>query len=161
MYEPGTILTLKEPRSTDEEPFPYDRVRVIGVSPINHAAGAAAEWEGASGQGIIVQPETDFAATLDEPIGKLQSLYDVEFVPDNTIVAEPVKVVTPGTAGPSPEEVFAQLEKDNPPPPTRRDERRAIRTGEEPSPLDELVAEKPSTPDSPLDKPKPGRKRAR
>lgn len=114
MYEPETILTLKEPRSQyddDGEPvklFPYDRVKVIGPSPINHGI-TSEEWVGANGQGVIITPLTDFGGTADEPLGKLQALYDVESVPERTApVAAPIKVVTPGTAGPTPEDVFAK-----------------------------------------------------
>jgi hypothetical protein len=34
MYTRNTILELKEPKSTEEAPFPYDRVRVIGTSVV-------------------------------------------------------------------------------------------------------------------------------
>lgn len=108
MYQPETILSLKEPRSTEDQPFAYDRVRVVGVSPINHS-GATAEWTGGDGQGVIIQPLTDFGSTLDEPFGKLQLLYEVESVPELEIPrAAPIKVINSATAsaGPTPEEVF-------------------------------------------------------
>lgn len=107
MYEPETVLTLKEPRSTEEKPFPYDRVQVIGQSPINHGT-IAEEWTGASGQGVIITPLTDFGSTLDEPYGKLQQMYEVESIPvREALAAVPVRVITPGTAGPTPEDTFA------------------------------------------------------
>ena len=107
MYQPDTILTLKEPRSTDDEPFPYDRVRVVGQSPINH--GLTDEtWVGANGQGVIIEPIHSFGSTTDEPFGKLQELYDVESIPEVEAVAPvTVKTVPPEAQGPSPEDVFA------------------------------------------------------
>lgn len=139
MYEPDTILKLKEPRtvgtppqgrppkgkegdagyvpasedyvpaSEDYEPFPYDRVKVVGVSPVNRAAIEGGEWEGPQGQEVIITPLDGFGSTSAEPYGKLQKLYDVEEVPvrEGTVEA-PVRVITPGTAGPTPEEVFAK-----------------------------------------------------
>lgn len=119
MYEPGTILTLKEPRSVGEptlengdpnpdyEEFPYDRVRVLGTSPINHGL-TQSEWQGAEGTGIIIEPLHGFGSNVDEPQGRIQSLYEVESIPEREIdVGAPVKVTTQATAGPSPEEVFA------------------------------------------------------
>jgi hypothetical protein len=112
MYEPGTILELKEQREPDEETgeeFPYNRVKVVGPSPVDHGL-ASAEWEGPNGAGVIVTPETNFGSTLDEPYGKLQALYNVVSVPE-TIIPEPgIRVIhsTSGSAGPTPEEVFAK-----------------------------------------------------
>jgi hypothetical protein len=121
VYKPDTILALKEPRTEyDEdgavvgEAFPYDRVRVIGQSPVNHAT-IATEWTGANGQGVIVEPLTEFGANLDEPFGRLQELYVVESLPE---------------PGPSPEQVFAdEAEKEG------HDSRRARRFIPQASPL--------------------------
>ena len=140
MYEPETILKLKVPRtvgtppvgtpsvgkkgekgyvpasedyqpaSEDFKPFPYDRVRVIGQSPINHGS-VGAGWEGTEAQGVIVTPLEGFGSTLDEPYGKLRELYEVESLPSNEVVLEvPVRVVnsTSGSAGATPEEVFKE-----------------------------------------------------
>jgi len=108
MYEPGTILTLKEPRSTKDQPFPYDRVRVIGQSPIDHRLFSA-EWEGANSQGVVIAPENGFGSNVDEPYGKLISLYDVDTIPTTEVDIQPVRVInsTSGQAGPTPEEVFS------------------------------------------------------
>ena len=108
MYEPKTILKLKKTRGTENKPFPYDRVEVVGQSPVNHGAQAS-EWVGAAGQGVVITPLDGFGSTLDEPYGKLQSIYDVESLPPDEIIAAPVKVIrsNSGSAGPSPEEVFA------------------------------------------------------
>lgn len=111
MYEPGTILTLKEPREPEDGiEFPYNRVEVVGASPIDHGIRDAS-WVGAEGRGVIVKPLSGFGSTLDEPYGKLKSLYDVESIPEHTAPAEvPVKVInsSSGSAGPTPEEVFAE-----------------------------------------------------
>lgn len=114
MYEQDTILVLKEQyqRPPDEETgeeFAYNRVRVVGPSPIDHGI-ANAEWEGPNGQGVIITPLTNFGATLDEPYGKLAALYDVEFVPETVIEVQPtIRVInsTSNSAGPTPEEQFA------------------------------------------------------
>lgn len=115
MYQPETILALKEPRTKgtegdkDYEPFAYDRVKVIGQSPINHGL-ASAEWSGPDGQGVIIQPITSFGSTLDEPIGKLRLLYEVENLPETEVPREAkVRIIDSSTsaAGQTPEEVFA------------------------------------------------------
>jgi hypothetical protein len=137
VYKPDTILALKEPRTEyDEdgavvgEAFPYDRVRVIGQSPVNHAT-IATEWTGANGQGVIVEPLTEFGANLDEPFGRLQELYVVESLPEPAVFrGEQVEVLTPADLGPSPEQVFAdEAEKEG------HDSRRARRFIPQASPL--------------------------
>jgi hypothetical protein len=126
MYEPDTILTLKEQkppvkvakkedpdtgrvRKAHEIPFPYNKVRVVGTSPVDHSGGGAGTWEGVAARGVIIEPLSGFGSTLDEPYGKLQKLYDVTEVPSNEVIIEPVKIIRPtsGSAGPTPEEVFA------------------------------------------------------
>ena len=110
MYKPDTILKLKDPRGVNEEgeAFPYDRVRVVGQSPVNHA-DITSEWVGANGQGVVLEPLTAFGANLDEPYGRVLELYDVESLPDVTVMRaeDQVKIVEPGDLGPSPEEVFS------------------------------------------------------
>jgi hypothetical protein len=112
MYEPDTVLTLKEQRPPDEETgeeFPYNKVKVIGASPINHAVGAS-EWTGTGGAGVIITPLTNFGATLDEPYGKLNALYDVTEIPVTEYEPAPkIRVInsTSQSAGPTPEEQFA------------------------------------------------------
>ena len=111
MYAVNTELTLKEQRPPDDEtdePFPYNKVRVIGQSPISHSHKG--EWEGADAEGVILAPLTNFGANLDEPFGKCRLLYDVSFVPERTVpVNQPVRVIDSSTAeaGATPEEVFA------------------------------------------------------
>jgi hypothetical protein len=112
MYESNTILTLKEQRDPDPETgevFPYNEVKVIGASPISH--GGNGEWSGQAAVGVIIVPTANFGSTLDEPLGKVQALYDVKFVPVNEIeVAPKIRVYDSATAaaGQSPEEVFAE-----------------------------------------------------
>jgi hypothetical protein len=112
MYESETILSLKEPRDPDPETgeaFPYNRVRVVGESPVSHADKG--DWKGADARGVIVVPLTNFGSTLDEPFGKLRTIYDVESIPEHEAPAEvPIKVIksTSQSAGPTPEEVFAE-----------------------------------------------------
>ena len=143
MYQEGTILTLKEQRpptvvdgpevdvpvvdeegnptgevrrekSQVEQPFPYNRVKVVGVSFItyNRTRGSEdptkEEYVGQDAVGVIITPESGFAATLDEPYGKLRRLYDIEQLPE-IIIEQPKVVVRRGPsalAGPTPEETF-------------------------------------------------------
>lgn len=111
MYAIDTILTLKEPRSTDDKPFAYDRVRVVGPSPVDHGAKPGATWSGAGARGVIIQPVELFGANLDEPLGKIQALYDIESEPE--VVLEVKQTVRKydahsSAAGKTPEEVFAE-----------------------------------------------------
>jgi hypothetical protein len=121
MYATDTILTLKAQRPPDEETgedFPYNQVRVVGESPINHVHG---DWSGTDAAGVIVQPVTNFGATLDEPFGKLRALYDVESIPEppSIVPAGAVQVIDSrsAAAGPTPEEVFEDKAPGTPPEP--------------------------------------------
>jgi hypothetical protein len=122
MYKPGTILELKEqrPASTrknrenevikDEKnkpikfEFPYNKVKVIGESPISYGDQG---WEGVGARGVIIQPLSEFAGNLDEPFGKLRTLYNVVEIPEEVVIRPEVKVVQPGDLGPTPEDIFA------------------------------------------------------
>lgn len=112
MYEPDTILTLKEQREPDPETgeeFAYNKVKVINESPVSHTNKG--DWQGVDARGVIIVPIANFGGTLDEPFGKLRELYDVESIPEHTApVEQPVRVINQGTAsaGPTPEEVFAE-----------------------------------------------------
>jgi hypothetical protein len=149
MYTPGTILELNDQRPNDsetDEVFPYNRVKVVGPSPINHGAGAQSEWSGAAGAGVIITPESNFGSTLDEPLGKLQALYTVVSVPEVLVDARPqVRVISPttGDAGPTPEEIFAKEAPGDPDAPRRPG---AIKAAAE-SPL---VDPRPKPSDGPL-----------
>lgn len=109
MFTRGTVLVLKEPKSTDEVPFPYDRVRVVGVSVVSRP-GAMGEWEGADAQGVVIEPVTEFAGNLDEPYGRLKRLYKIESEPEPVDQQIRVEVIPAHTrqAGPTPEEIFAE-----------------------------------------------------
>jgi len=135
MYEPNTILKLKEQRADTEVPakvdpddptrkrpkhkipFPYNKVRVVGQSPVDHGAGRGGSWDGVGATGVIIEPLTGHGSTLDEPYGKLQKLYEVESIPTSEVIIEPVKIIRPtsGSAGPTPEEVFAVKAPGKPP----------------------------------------------
>lgn len=151
MYVPDTILKLKKQKPaekikerTDPDtgrvrkahsvPFPYNRVRVVGQSPVAHPA---------SEPGVIIEPLSYHGGTLDEPLSKIQRLYDVESEPSNEIIIEPVKVIRLATndVGPSPEDIFAKEGGGTPPEPGQQ----RART----SPLDDDGAPIQST--SPLD----------
>lgn len=127
MYKPGTILELKDQKPASErtnregEPitdekgkpikfeFPYNKVKVIGESPIDHSLMAAG-WEGAGARGVIITPLSEFGGNLDEPFGKLQQLYNVVEIPADEMPIQPqVRIIrgNTGEAGKTPEEVFA------------------------------------------------------
>ena len=145
MYQPETILAKTEPFADDHPAQPYNRVKVIGQSPINHGL-TDAQWEGAQGQGVIVQPLDGFGATLDEPYGKLRDLYEVEDVPE--MVAETqatVRVIQQDQAGDSPEDQFRAAAKERGDE-TSQDGKR-VRTPP-PSPLDAV----PETPEEAAEK---------
>ena len=105
MYQPETTLKKKEPFGDDHPGAPYNHVKVIGQSPINHGT-IQTEWIGAQGQGVIVQPLDGFGATLDEPYGKLQDLYEIDTVPDNVVPVGPQVEYIPQDGSPSPEDIF-------------------------------------------------------
>lgn len=113
MYERDTILALKNQQPDDDEtgePFPYNEVRVVGPSPINHAL--TGDWTGPNAVGVIIQPVANYAGNLDEPFGKLVELYDVKTLPEPLVPNVPVVVRSydsaTAAAGKTPEEVFAQ-----------------------------------------------------
>ena len=121
MYSRGTILTRREPFA---EPNPkatppvegdaraaYNRVEVLGTSPIAYMGGAAGTWSGVSAQGVIVQPAAPaFGGTIDRPLGELQRDYAIESEPEPTVVSPSIRVINAHTreAGASPEEQFAE-----------------------------------------------------
>lgn len=110
MYATGTILTLKDQRDPDpetDEAFAYNRVRVIGESPVQHTSKG--EYQGSDARGVMLTPIANFGGVIDEPFGKLTQLYTVESIPEQTIAApSPIRVIDSSTAaaGPTPEEVF-------------------------------------------------------
>lgn len=140
MYQNDTVLTLKAPRwrpVEDGEPgdwqtedyekfkkdpkvtgeeFEYNRVRVIGVSPVVHSGRDGGQWVGASGQGVIIEPLAGFASNVDYPLGFIQSKYDIESVPEladprDTVYGLPreyTRVDLSRSQSPTPEEVFAK-----------------------------------------------------
>lgn len=120
MYENETILELKEPREPDEETgeeFPYNRVRVVGRSPVNHTEKF--NFTGADAVGVIIVPLTNFGSTLDEPFGRLRDLYTVVETPVREIPAQTIRVIdsSSAAAGPTPEEIFAEEAPGVPPEP--------------------------------------------
>lgn len=122
MFEPGTILRLREPQSTDDAPYPYDLVKVIGQSPIQHSrADADTPFAGQDAVGYIVQPAGDgFGPTLDKPYGELAALYDIEEYPTDPITGEELKPENTPRGLPSPEQVFAKAAKNSDPSPRQR-----------------------------------------
>lgn len=124
MYVRNTILVRKEPftvpvsadpsnkvEEVEGDPrHPYNRVRVIGPSPVSHSGGPGM-WEGASARGVSIEPLTQFASNVDRPYGELQAEYTIEFEPEPLVLRPEIRVVDSQTrqAGPTPEEVFAAM----------------------------------------------------
>jgi hypothetical protein len=113
---------VKDPKTKEPIPvmlqFPYNRVRVVGRSPVTTSENG---WQGEDAVRVIIEPLTEFGGNLEEPMGKLKQLYDVESTPEP--VEAPVKVTvreinaTTSQAGPTPEEVFADKAPGAPPKP--------------------------------------------
>lgn len=74
-YPTGTILARDTPKDNK-----YDRVSVVGPSPISHAS--AGEWAGHGGDAIIVQPVGEFGPPEIMPIRAAAEEYSIEFEPD-------------------------------------------------------------------------------
>lgn len=153
MYKPETILTLKNQKDPDPETgeeFPYNRVKVVGPSPVG--GGPGTKWEGADAHGVIITPLSAFGSVLDEPFGKLRSLYEVtELPPPDEIVREVrIPVLQPEDLGPTPEQFFAEHAPGDPDAPRRPSH--AISPLEEPEPApgesdySPLGKNEPSTP---------------
>lgn len=167
MYARDTILTLKEQRPNDpetDEAFAYNRVKVIGESPVSHSHKG--NYEGADAAGVIITPLANFGGTLDEPFGKLTALYDVESIPEPDEVDAETKIrVIDGTsaqAGPTPEERFRAEAPGAPPEPGQKRARTSplgeTRNEAADGPLGEVPAEDNPPPpkpviESPLDPP--------
>lgn len=159
MYEPNTILKLKEPqyidadgrkqpledykpKNKDDKPteFPYNRVRTLGASPVSHPA--ATGWQGVEAQGVIVRPEAAFGGVLDLPLGQVQSLYEVEALPPEEEEPDPqIQRVKRLKSQPTPEEAFKAAE-----PPGSKKSPTRVRT-----PLEDLADLTPKPETSPLD----------
>lgn len=119
MYEPGTILSLKDPQSTEEETYPYDRVLVVGQSPVHHATASGSAFAGADAQGYIIRPLEGFAGTVDKPVGLLNEIYDIEAYPTDPTTGEPLRPENNPRNLPTPEQVLAAEAKKNPTPPAK------------------------------------------
>lgn len=113
MYSRDTILSRRDPFKDDDPAAVYNRVRVIGTSPVAYMGGATGTWSGVSAQGVIIQPEGAFGGNLDRPLGELQRDYEIETEPEPTVVTPSIRVINAQTreAGPSPEDAFAETRR--------------------------------------------------
>lgn len=151
MFTRNTILVLKEPKSTPEAVFPYDRVRVLGPSPVTNSS-LTGEWEGSDAALVIIEPVTQFEMNLQEPYGRLRRLYDVESEPEAVDQNIRVEVIPANTrqAGLTPEEAFDAQREGGPPAP--RSAAESQRAAQNIDPLDALDTNDPArAPKSPLD----------
>ena len=114
-YLPDTILERKEPKGND----PYDKVRVIGVSPTSFTAAEDTHWGAGGGQGILLQPVEEFGANADVPLGEVQDTYKIVFEPDISALVPTVDGLPAGplrpilNTPPSPEDRF-RADQDKP-----------------------------------------------
>jgi hypothetical protein len=74
-FPTDTILMRREPKDD-----PFDRLKVVGVSPIRTAR--AGEWAGETGNDVIVEALTEFASPGTFPDSVLEREYDVESMPE-------------------------------------------------------------------------------
>jgi hypothetical protein len=114
MYEPGTTLVLRDPQSTDDETYPYDRVLVVGQSPVQHVSNSGSVWAGADAQGFILRPIESFDQTVDKPLGLINELYEVESYPLDSVTGEPIRPENNPRNLPTPEQTLAKTAKENP-----------------------------------------------
>lgn len=108
MHPPGTILALRAPIGTDEKPYPYDRVVVIGTSPVQHLTEA--KWKGQDATSIVIQPVDSFGGNVDKPLGEINELYEVESYPETNQVATPVTPESQKINPQSPEQLLTQAQ---------------------------------------------------
>lgn len=121
MFAPGTTLRLREPQGTEDAPHPYDRVLVVGQSPVQHATSSGSMWAGNDAVGYIIRPLSDFAPTLDKPSGELNDLYEVESYPTDPATGEPIRPENNPLNRPSPEQALAQAAREAEPAPPPRE----------------------------------------
>lgn len=76
-FPTDTILVRKRAKKD----HPFNRIKVVGVSPIR-GARATGEWVGESGDDIIVEGLSAFAAPTTFPSTVLERDYDVESMPE-------------------------------------------------------------------------------
>lgn len=121
MFEPGTILALRDPQSTDDKPYAYDRVFVVGQSPVQHtSADPNTPWAAQDAIGFILRPAgKSFGPVIDRPYGEINELYEVEEYPTNPVTGEPLKPENNPQNRPSPEQILAAAARDQKPAPQR------------------------------------------
>lgn len=121
MFEPGTILAALDPQSTDEKPYPYDRVYVVGQSPVQHtSADPNSPWAAADAIGFILRPAGEtFGPVIDVPYGEINRLYEIEEYPTNPITGEPITPENSPRGQPTPEQVFTKVARESKPVQTR------------------------------------------
>lgn len=113
MFAPGTILRLREPQSTEEKPYPYDLIEVVGQSPVQHATSSESPWAGPDAVGFVVKPAGTFAPTVDKPLGELNELYEIERYPLDSTTGEPLKPENLPQNVPTPNQILAQASADH------------------------------------------------
>lgn len=105
--KPNSTITRNEPQDD-----PYDECVVVGPSPVNNPALAA--WPSAGGQSVVVRP-TSFGETTVMPLDYIAAHYTVtEPDPVDPVTVEVSPVYS---EQPSPEQVFAEEARKNPPKP--------------------------------------------
>lgn len=112
MFEPGTVLRLREPEGTDDKPAAYDRVQVVGQSPVQHATASETAWAGPDAVGFILRPLGEFAPTVDKPLGQLNELYEIESYPTDPATGQPLTPESNPRNRPSPEQLLRRASEE-------------------------------------------------
>lgn len=128
MYVRDTILTRKVQKKPEivsgptdpktgkptkiEIPYAYNRVRVIGPSNVKRVVRYNDGAVDYPGDGIIIQPHGEcFGPTEDRTFAELQEDYNVEFIPEEEPVEEPVMPRKREAPLPTPEQAFTESAK--------------------------------------------------
>lgn len=79
IFPTDTILERKRPLGKNHNLYPFNKVRVVGRSPIK--APSFSEWEGADGETLLVEPLTAFATHQSMPVSIADRDYTVTYDP--------------------------------------------------------------------------------
>lgn len=108
-YPAGTVLKRTDPK--DDE---LDVVRVVGPSPVRSAS--LEEWNGGTGDIMIVQPEGVFGAPASMPESIADSQYEVAEwpveEPQEKVIETRQEALRRGRRLETPEQVFAREAKE-------------------------------------------------
>lgn len=111
-YPNGTILRRNDP-FTDKDKLHLNHVIVKGKSPAQQPS--LAEWGGASGDSVVIEPVDEFGPPESLPIEVGNAEYTVEFMPDPeplTTTTEQVTRSAQRLVAETPEQVFKREQRE-------------------------------------------------